>query len=246
MAEANAVKIPPYNFGDPALWLLMCESTFELGTPKPITESKTKFNYVVSHLPPEVASMIRDVIATPSKEDPYLHVKTELIKRSGESSHQAIRKLLVGEELGDRKPSELLRIMRRRAEAHNVPDELMLELFNQHMPRAVQTILAALTDVSLDKAAEIADRVVEVTPIPVSDCSVSSVNSIEDKLLAEIKKLHIRIDALSRSRSQTRNKNFKPRERSRSKSQHFENCWYHYKFGEKAKKCNPPCNFSKN
>ncbi|GFW25227.1 hypothetical protein TNCV_5087931 [Trichonephila clavipes] len=54
--------------------------------------------------------------------------------RSGESSHQEIRKLLIGEELGDRRPSELLRVMRRRAESHSVPDDLMLELFQQHLP----------------------------------------------------------------------------------------------------------------
>ncbi|GFY35046.1 integrase catalytic domain-containing protein [Trichonephila clavipes] len=55
-------------------------------------------------------------------------------KRSGESSHQEIRKLLIGEELGDRRPSELLRVMRRRAESHSVPDDLMLELFSSICP----------------------------------------------------------------------------------------------------------------
>ncbi|GBM73780.1 hypothetical protein AVEN_85176-1 [Araneus ventricosus] len=108
MAEVGAVQIPVYNRSDSALWLIMCESTFKLTVPKPITESVTKFNYVVSHLPPEVAT------------DPYTHLKTELINRSGESSQQEIRQLLSGEELGTRKPSELLRNMKRRAETLKV------------------------------------------------------------------------------------------------------------------------------
>ncbi|GFX24935.1 hypothetical protein TNCV_1278711 [Trichonephila clavipes] len=58
----------------------------------------------------------------------------ELIKRSGESSHQEIRKLLIGEELGDRHPSELLRVMRKRAESHSVPDDLMLEKLSSICP----------------------------------------------------------------------------------------------------------------
>ncbi|GFV87664.1 hypothetical protein TNCV_779481 [Trichonephila clavipes] len=101
----------------------------------------------------------------PDPVEPYEKARTELIKRSGESSHQEIRKLLIGEELGDRRPSELFRVMRRRAESHSVPDDLMLELFQQHLPTRVQSILAAISPLTLEKAAEVADRVMEVTPI---------------------------------------------------------------------------------
>ncbi|GFU37631.1 hypothetical protein TNCV_553291 [Trichonephila clavipes] len=55
--------------------------------------------------------------------------------------------------------------MRRRAESHSVPDDLMLELFQQHLPTRVQSILAAISPLTLEKAAEVADRVMEVTPI---------------------------------------------------------------------------------
>lgn len=243
MTEISAVKIPVYNFSDPALWFTICESTFQLGCPKPVTESKTKYNYIIAHLPPEATTIIRDVILNPDENDPYTHVKTELIKRSGESSQQEIRKLLIGEELGDRRPSELLRVMKRRAEAHKVSDELMLELFQAQLPSSVQSILAAISPLTLDKAAEVADRVVEVTPAPVSVCSTSSV-SIEDRLMEEIKKLNLRIDQISR-RNHSRDRN-SSRQRSRSKSKQYDQCWYHYKFGKKAEKCTPPCNFSKN
>ncbi|GFX17252.1 transposon Ty3-G Gag-Pol polyprotein [Trichonephila clavipes] len=55
--------------------------------------------------------------------------------------------------------------MRRRAESHSVPDDPMLELFQQHLPTRVQSILAAITPLTLEKAADVADRVMEVTPI---------------------------------------------------------------------------------
>ncbi|GFT55385.1 hypothetical protein TNCV_989261 [Trichonephila clavipes] len=48
--------------------------------------------------------------------------------------------------------------MRRRAESHSVPDDLMLELFQQHLPTRVQSILAAISPLTLEKAAEVADR----------------------------------------------------------------------------------------
>ncbi|GFX78930.1 transposon Tf2-6 polyprotein [Trichonephila clavipes] len=132
--------------------------------------------------------------------------------------------------------------MRRCAESHCVPDDLMLELFQQHLPTRVQSILAAISPLTLEKAA---NRVMEVTPIAVSACSVSSdKNSIESHVLEEIKKLNLRIDEISRSRSRSRNLPFHKRNRSKSKT--HEQCWYHYKFGSAAQKCYPPCKFSKN
>ncbi|GFU75226.1 hypothetical protein TNCV_2056691 [Trichonephila clavipes] len=136
--------------------------------------------------------------------------------------------------------------MRRRAESHSVPDDLMLELFQQHLPTRVQSILAAISPLTLEKAAEVADRVMEVTPIAVSACSVSSdKNCIESHVLEEIKKLNLRIDEISRSRSRSRNRNLPFHKRNRSKSKTYEQCWYHYKFGSAAQKCHPPCKFSK-
>ncbi|GFQ66042.1 uncharacterized protein TNCT_313561 [Trichonephila clavata] len=91
----------------------------------------------------------------PDATDPYAQIKNELINRSGESSQQEIRKLLSGGKLGSRKPSELLRNMKRRAESFNVDDKLML--FLQRLLSSVQTILAAVSDLTLDKPADIAE-----------------------------------------------------------------------------------------
>ncbi|GFW68444.1 uncharacterized protein TNCV_3299861 [Trichonephila clavipes] len=153
--ETAAVVIPPFIQRDPALWSYMIESTFELASPKPITESKTKYNY------------------------------TE------------IRRLLAGESLGDRKPSELLRIMKRRAENHNIDDSLLFELFNQAMPVPVQTILASISPITSDKASEVADRILAISPHAINDVSASGASpssvtdrrSSTDMLLDEVKAL---------------------------------------------------------
>lgn len=252
MAEVSAVQIPPFNRSDPTLRFLMCESTFTLASPKPITESVTKFNYVVANLPPDCASLVRDILINPDATDPYGILKKELISRSGDSSQQEIRNLLSGEELGNRKPSELLRSMKRRAELIKVPDEFMLELFLQRLPTNVQSILAAVTDLSLDKASEIADRILEVTPLPSAAMAVSQINreSLETKFFREIEKLHQRLDSLSfsRSRSPYRNQGGRSRNNSKSQTRNSSICWYHRRFGDKCKpeKCVPPCSFQGN
>ncbi|XP_067137171.1 uncharacterized protein [Centruroides vittatus] len=244
MAEIGTVKIPPYNFSDPALWLHMCESPFALGSPKPITGSATKFSYVVAHLPPEVASTVRDIIISPDRTDPYGHIKVELIKRFDESSQQKLRKLLAGEQLGDRKPSVLLRILKRRAEKCQIPEAVMLELFI-HLPTSVQSILAAITLLDIGKAAEVANRVVEV--IRASQQS----ETVTNKILVEINKLNKRIDKLTQARRDR--SDYFPR-RFRSSSGHRDSstshsinyCWCRNRFGAKAQKCTPPCSFSTN
>ncbi|XP_054716441.1 uncharacterized protein LOC129225926 [Uloborus diversus] len=251
MSEISAVQIPQYHRSDPSLWFVMCESTFELATPKPITDSKTKYNYVVAHFPPDTASLIRDVLMKPDKTDPYSHIEKELINLSGESSQQEIRKLLSGEELGSRKPSELLRNMKRRAETLNVAENLMLELFLQRLPSSVQTILAAVSELTLDKAAEIADRIIEVPLSPTETFAVSnrSEPTLETKLLREIEKLNKRIDRLSYSRGRSPNRrNNGSRERSVSRKRDFSICWYHRRFGEKCReeKCVKHCKWQGN
>ncbi|GFW94238.1 retrovirus-related Pol polyprotein from transposon gypsy [Trichonephila clavipes] len=157
MSEVSAVQIPLCNLSYPALWLIMCESTFALATPKPIAEFVTKYNYIVANLPPNTASLVRDILMHPDATDPYAQIKNELINRPGESFQQEARKLFSGEELGSRKPSELLRNMKRRAEFLNIDDKLIMELFLQRLPSSVQTILAAVSDLTLNKAADIAD-----------------------------------------------------------------------------------------
>ncbi|GFU50422.1 transposon Tf2-9 polyprotein [Trichonephila clavipes] len=245
MAEITAVKIPPFNFNDPQLWFSTCERTFALGVPKAITDT-----YIVSNLPPEATAIVRDLIITPDETDPYGAIQAQLIQRTSESSQQEIRKLLTGEELGDRKPSELFRTMNRRAASHNVPKELMLELFLQQLPTAVQTILASIPPITVEKAAEVADRIPEVSTPTVLLSTNATASSSENRILQEIERLHKRIDDLTmKERTTERRNSSRPRNRSRNRSflrSRESCCWYHKKFQERAKKCIRSCNKSSN
>ncbi|GFQ86269.1 transposon Tf2-6 polyprotein [Trichonephila clavata] len=136
--------------------------------------------------------------------------------------------------------------MNRRASSHNVPKELMLELFLQQLPTSVQTILASITPITVEKAAEVADRILEVSTPNVSLSTNAIASSSENRILQEIERLNRRIDDLtmrqrtperrnnSRSRNHSRNRSF-----SRSRESGF--CWYYRKFQERAKRCNSPC-----
>ncbi|XP_055926936.1 uncharacterized protein LOC129958466 [Argiope bruennichi] len=178
MEEVSAVKMPNFIPSDPSLWFTMVESTFELAIPKPITASRSKYNYSVSTLPLVIVTTVRDIILSPDITDPYSQLKSEIISRCGKSKSQEIRKLLAGEQLHDRKSSELLRIMQRRAENHNIIDSLLLELFLQQLPSNVQSILASIQPLTPQKASEIADKILDITPNQISHMRPSNSNYV--------------------------------------------------------------------
>ncbi|GFX57358.1 uncharacterized protein TNCV_3915211 [Trichonephila clavipes] len=109
----------------------------------------------------------------------------------------------------------------------------MLMINIQRLPSSVQTILAAVSDLTLNKAADIADRILEISPSPIETFAVSNKKeqTSESKLFREIEKINERIDRLSISRGRSpyrRNKN--SRERSISNKRDFSICWFHKRF----------------
>ncbi|GBM27013.1 hypothetical protein AVEN_256945-1 [Araneus ventricosus] len=128
--------------------------------------------------------------------------------------------------------------MKRRAETLKVPETFMLELFLQRLPTSVQTILAAVTDLTLDKAAEISGRILDVTPVPMEIHVVNknNSNSMEENLLCEIEKLNARIDKLEFSCSLSPFRRNRSNQRSRGNSQNRNSsvCWYHRRFEKTA------------
>ena len=69
---------------------------------------KTKFKYVVTSLSPEYATEVRDLLLQPPNENPYDVLKEQLVKQTATSEQRRLQQLLSSEELGDRKPTQLL------------------------------------------------------------------------------------------------------------------------------------------
>lgn len=106
-------------------------------------------------------------------------MKDSGISHDGESKLGEIRRLLAGEQLRDRKPSALLRTMQRRAESHTISYELLLELFMQHLPSNIQSVLASIQPLMLQRVTETANRILEVSPIQVNSTALPSAISCD-------------------------------------------------------------------
>lgn len=249
-AYAVRPKLPPFWHEHPAGWFAHLESQFVLCQ---ITVDETKYNYVVSQFDSRISHEVEDLVTNPpAKGSRYEWIKEEVIKRFSTSESQKVRQLLSGEELGDRKPTQFLRHLKSLAGKTFTDDKIIRELWLQRLPKNVQAILTAQGDLTLDKVAELADKILEVNPVSVHAISPVPASACPDlaAITAQIQELSRQVAALttshsnSRQRSSSRSK--KPRSRSASQVVRQPLCWYHQKFGEKASKCNKPCSWSGN
>ena len=138
---AVALKLPPFWSADPQVWFAQVESQFFTSK---ITNQDTKFHHIVASLPPEVAVDIRDLIINKPPDHAYDALKTTLIRRTAASRMKRLQQLLSA-ELGDRKPSQLLRRFEQLLDGTSSDHPLIREVFLQRLPGNVRQLITATT-----------------------------------------------------------------------------------------------------
>ena len=264
VTSSVSIKLPPYWPRDPALWFSQVEAQFTI---RGITSQSTKYAYVVGSLQPEVAQEVRDLLIHLPVENPYTRLKAELVKRTSATEQQRLHQLLHAEELGDRKPTQLLRRMQQLLGENTLEPAIMKQLFLQRLPINTQLILASTKDdLDAESLAWLADKIVEIALTHATPPSLSTVvphpalptsppstelcklQDLVAQLTTTINNLHFppqplgpipsrRTHPRTRSPSPSRPINFA------SDGQSPPICWYHTKFGTSAKKCSQPCSF---
>lgn len=139
------------------------------------------------------------------------------------------------------KPSHLLRKMKQLADTI-LGEDILKTLWLQRLPNQVQAILSVSED-SLDKLALMADKIHETAGASVEavHCPNNSAFDVSE-LRTQLAELTEEVKRLSRDRE--RKSSFSRRKRSKTPKK-FDRCWYHFKFGEAAKRCQSPCRFKK-
>ena len=138
--QAVSIKLPPFWPADPDMWFGQVEAKFAT---RRITSEKTKFDYIVACLSPDAATEVRDRIINPPTATPYTTLKRELIKRTAGSNQQKLQKLMNEVQLGDSRPSQLLR---RLWCSTSGDDTVLRELLVQRLPSNVRMVLAPSAD----------------------------------------------------------------------------------------------------
>lgn len=250
------LRLPPFWPTDPDLWFAQVEAQFAC---KRITSQRSRFDHVVSSLSPEFAAEVRDLLLSPPARDPYSVLKTQLTKRTTLSEQRKLQQLFTGEELGDRKPTQLLRRMQQLlGDRPGLDTSFLRELFLQRLPSNVRMVLASSPEgTTLTQLAELADKVMEVASPSIAATSATSTTPISDPIAAlteelrqlrsDVSRLEKLVNKSSRSRPSRSNR---PPSRSSTPPTPTEPdsdlCWYHHKYGDKAQRCRSPCTWSGN
>nr|CDS30456.1 gag pol polyprotein [Hymenolepis microstoma] len=155
--------------------------------------------------------------------------------------------LFVQVELGDRPPSQLLRHMRSLANGSSLTDEILKKLWMKCLPKTlIPFLVTSSSRDNLDKLAEEADLIYNPQDGP--DINAVKVPTVADSITQRLDELAKQLQELKALRFSTsprinRRHPTSPR-RWRSPARHDDTvCYHHRMYGDKAKKCQPGCNY---
>lgn len=246
-----SVKIPPFWPEKPERWFYQIDAQFRLNG---IKKDCTKFDYLISQLEPSVIDNIWD-IATSSEDNKYQLAKERLTSIFTESEEKRIKRLLTGHNLGDLKPSQLLRKLKTLA-GTDISERVIKTLWLENLPVSIKNVVIT-SEESVDRLATMADKIYELnSPNELYEVNSSGSNSNRGTS-NELNELRAEVAALSRAIKQlstdgdkrpSRRNHSSGRNRDRSKSRRRYNpegkyCYFHYRYGKKCypEKCKDPC-----
>ncbi|UYV75266.1 hypothetical protein LAZ67_12003176, partial [Cordylochernes scorpioides] len=237
-----AFRAPPFWPNNVELWISQLEAAFGLAE---ISRDETKFQATVTSLDQPTLTYVADIVTAPPPSGKYDALKAGLLQRLGQSKQTKILQVLDGRPMGDQKPSTVLAAMQHQA-GRNFSDTALKMLWTRRLPQDIRAALAASSETSLSKLAEMADNIHEAilpTVSAVDQPSTGHSAEAHQQLMTQFQDLHTQIEALKSSMDTPHNRYPNARYPTHNKKGNAGTCWYHMKFGAQARKCLQPCNF---
>lgn len=245
-----SVKSVPFLADHPDLYFIQIEAQFRSAG---ITVDQTKYDHAISLFDPKHLSKISDFLRNPPAADRYTAFKARILQEFTDSDQKKLRRLIEGIELGDDKPSQLLKKMKDLA-GTALTDDAIKTLFVQRLPETVRGIISIAEGDSTVWAKQ-ADKMMEAAQLTaVSAIATKPSTTASDPsntLHAEIAELRKQITEMKtndRGRSRSSGNSNKRRDQSKSSTRPDNKsnkvCYFHVKFGKDARKCAEPCCFA--
>lgn len=264
--KTSTVPFPPFWSSMPDIWFLQMEAVFKI---KKIIKDENKFYHTVACLPVEIISSVSDIIKNTEDDNSYVNLKNAILKRKTLSETQRLEQLLDGSAIGDRSPSQYYRDMLTLAgESSLANDKLLKALWLKRLPDQVRVIVASRESEDMDKLCDLADKIWDISSSSSSKvssiqnpCSLTELNDTISSLRSRFDKFESKFSQDShsskpRSNSNSNRNRRKSQDRSKSREKNSSSkkqtntknpCWYHWQYGNNAKKCNGgSCTYSAN
>ena len=155
-----SLRLPPFSTEETELWLSQVECAFGVAG---VQDDFSRYQVLVVNLPTEVAIQVRDIINSPNPT--YVALTSALKERLAQSRASRLEALLRHQQLGDQRPSDLLRRIQGELSMAGVApadNGLLRTLYKQRLPQSARAALSLLSDdTPLAELARAADRFME-------------------------------------------------------------------------------------
>ncbi|KAF7990188.1 hypothetical protein HCN44_010889 [Aphidius gifuensis] len=152
-------QLPNFFKDKPELWFILIESEFQATK---TTNDDMKYYSVIRALDADMLQQITGILHDPPVVEKYKKIKEALIQRTSVSRDKQIRQLLTSMDLGDKKPTQLLREMKELA-GESMTEDMLHQLWLDRMPNQIKPLLVVSSTLTLKALAEVADRVLEAS-----------------------------------------------------------------------------------
>ncbi|XP_017485500.1 PREDICTED: uncharacterized protein LOC108374052 [Rhagoletis zephyria] len=244
-------------------WFTRLEAFFRINNFGKLNQEQrdsTKFNIAVMYMDERLHEQAYDIVRNPPNKDKYETLRQTILNKFSVSPIARLEQLTSGIQLGDSKPSHMLTQLQRTGVTTD--KQLIKDFWLQKLPVSARAVITGIdkgnTDMTLEQLASIADEIIDV--VRANSTNAVTVRSQQEQTTPTTKlngnsSMETRISRIERALSRIelsnrRRRSSRPRSHSRSgetghssEGMQQKNCWYHRRFGDKAQKCETPCNF---
>ena len=256
------IHIPDYFIDDnnsPITWF---NTTISIAHLENIYNEYDICSAIVTKLPTKILKQISEEIEKLERtKNPLESLKRALCEKFTSTNRNILNDCIEDTQLGDRKPSELYKTLKRKLNQIEENSEITRTFFLRALPSNIRVQLATTTTNSGEELAAIADKIHAETNLEVNHIHSKNKNGINENqnILTEINKqlenvntqfktLEKRLNNLELASKKTNNNQRTTDRRTNANATTNQNkiglCWYHENYGNKAYRCQSPCNFN--
>jgi hypothetical protein len=241
-AAPHHLRLPSFWCDAPRSWFTMAEAQFRLHN---ITEDNNRYLCLIAALPRKAFCLVAHLV---ERDDQPVdaQLRAALLTSHTMSDYQRVELLSRVEPLGGHKPSDLLAVMLELCPRGHETSPFFGYLFLQRLPREIRVLLAEEDVADMRALTEKADRFMAIQAPQSHDSTVAAMaaspDSEDDTVAAATAG-----QAKQRQKKPQGKKQQQRRRRSISPAAKKPSlCFYHFRFGEKARHCEEPCAWSEN
>lgn len=247
MAEVNAttLKLPAFWSNNPALWFRQAEAQFHL---RGITTEETRYYHVVAALDQVTAERVYAILErVPDASRMYTDLKNELVRNFSLARRERAAKLVDVRGLGDRLPSQLLADMQRLMQQER-PTLLFEYFFLANLPEDMRVLITDDMFQDLTELGKFADAIwLAKKSQPVLVAEVQRVVLDKSAVIEPSQKEHgVKCNVCAFGPVKEYRKKIPVKAPGKAPEKKESLCFYHRRFGVKARFCVEPCEWVEN